>query len=306
MSHFNRRDFVKFLGLGVSGLALSSCNSLSFLNSDSSLSQLNANLKVDSVLGKFHSIPALETDDLVMDESFTYNIIRSWGDKILDSSSESIDFGYNNDYIEFLALSEREALLFVNHESINPLEVIGEKAQSKVVGVSIFKIKLDENLNWVFDEKLSEQEKYNWTVDANRICNVSGPVKEEYKEMKGTLANCSGTKTLWGTVLSCEENYHNFKDRYFWKDFDMNQYGWIVEIDPYEKNSVPVKHTALGKMAHENAEIALADSNQVVVYMGDDKANEHIYKFVSDKKFNENDKDFLQEGNFLLLSLIRV
>ena len=161
-------------------------------------------------------------------------------------------------------------------------------------------------MNWVFDEDLSEQEKYNWTVDANRICNVSGPVSKEYKEMKGTLANCSGTKKPFGEqYLACEENYHNFKDRYLLKDFDMNQYGWIVEIDPYEKNSLPVKHTALGKMAHENAEIALADSNEVVVYMGDDKANEHIYKFVSDKKFNKTDKDFLTGREFLLLSLIR-
>lgn len=296
MNSFNRRDFLKFLGLSSTALALNSCSSLSFLNSSSSLSQLNAGLSLKSVLGEFEAIAASESDELVLDESFTYNIIRSWGDKILNANHESIDFGYNNDYVEFLPLAEKEALLFVNHESVNPLEVIGEKAQRKVVGVSIFKIIQNANSEWVFDEDINEQKKYNWTVDANRTCRVSGPVVAKYPEMKGTLANCSGGKTLWGTILTCEENYHNFKDLYHWQDFDMNQYGWIVEIDPYTKNSIPVKRTSLGKIAHENAALALADDEKVVAYMGDDKENEHIYKFVSSKALNDHDRDYLAEG----------
>jgi uncharacterized protein len=126
----------------------------------------------------------------------------------------------------------------------------------------------------------------------------------------GTLNNCASGMTPWGTYLSGEENWgfyfdagKNLSDHqkrwglrekglYGWSQFDErfnaeknpnepNRFGWVVEIDPTDPTSVPIKRTALGRAAHEGAWIAVTKDNRAVVYSGEDARNEYIYKFVS-------------------------
>ncbi|MFB8828651.1 PhoX family phosphatase [Azotobacter sp. CWF10] len=79
-----------------------------------------------------------------------------------------------------------------------------------------------------------------------------------------------------------------------------NHFGWIVEIDPFDPRSVPVKHTALGRFAHEGVIFAPARPGKpVVCYSGDDSRNEYIYKYVSHGKFrpgHPNHSRLLDEG----------
>ncbi|MGP9821303.1 PhoX family protein [Salinarimonas sp. NSM] len=132
----------------------------------------------------------------------------------------------------------------------------------------------------------------------------------------GTLNNCGSGKTPWGTYLTCEENFNGYfgateevsadekvlagyrrygigdEGRYQYELFDArfdtsknpnepHRHGWIVEIDPTDPTSTPVKHTGLGRFKHENAAVVLAPDGRVVVYMGDDERGEFLYKFVS-------------------------
>ncbi|ELY3465661.1 PhoX family phosphatase [Cronobacter universalis] len=136
----------------------------------------------------------------------------------------------------------------------------------------------------------------------------------------GTMQNCANGFTPWGTYLTCEENWSDIfvkkaqmnplekrygisdsDDSYRWNEVDKrfsvdatpnepNRFGWVVEIDPYDPHSVPRKHTALGRIKHEGAAVTLAPDNRVVVYMGDDQKFEYIYKFVSEGKFNPQDR----------------
>ena len=126
----------------------------------------------------------------------------------------------------------------------------------------------------------------------------------------GTLNNCASGLTPWGTYLSGEENFAFYFDGgdapsadqkrwglrkagfYRWPEHDerfdarkhpneFHRFGWVVEIDPMDPTSTPVKRTALGRAAHEGAWVATTRDGRAVVYSGEDARFEYIYKFVS-------------------------
>nr|MBL8457448.1 DUF839 domain-containing protein [Zoogloeaceae bacterium] len=91
----------------------------------------------------------------------------------------------------------------------------------------------------------------------------------------------SGTSTFYG--------WEQVVDRfdYVKEPNESNRFGWIVEIDPFNPGSTPKKRTALGRIKHENAAYALTADKRIVVYTGDDQANDYVYKFVSDGVYRE-------------------
>ena len=132
------------------------------------------------------------------------------------------------------------------------------------------------------------------------------------------LNNCAGGVTPWGTWLTCEENFNG----YFWgkaaaeamprsastasatacpasgtpgassttaststkEPNEPNRFGWVVEIDPFDPASTPVKRTALGRFKHEGAGNIVNKDGRFVVYQGDDERFDYVYKFVTDGK----------------------
>ena len=158
------------------------------------------------------------------------------------------------------------------------------------------------------------------------------------KSCYGTLNNCGHGVTPWGTYLSGEENFNGYFGAsgtmpaaasgevgklfnryglnangfgYRWHTtdprFDMtvnpnepNLFGWVVEVDPSNPKSVPIKRTAMGRFKHEGAWSAVDSANNVAFYMGDDERNEYIYKFVCAGKFNPTNRaasrDLLDAG----------
>ena len=128
----------------------------------------------------------------------------------------------------------------------------------------------------------------------------------------GTLNNCGHGVTPWNTYLACEENWNGYFGTadpawvrtplearygvtaagfaYNWHvaepRFDLavnrnelNHFGWVVEIDPFDPDFQPVKRTALGRVKHEGA-TCTESRGRVVVYTGDDENGDYLYKFV--------------------------
>lgn len=69
------------------------------------------------------------------------------------------------------------------------------------------------------------------------------------------------------------------------------RFGWIVEVDPYNPTKRPKKRTALGRFKHEAGQSVLNAADKVVVYSGDDERFEYVYKFVSNRTMDRNNRD---------------
>jgi uncharacterized protein len=71
---------------------------------------------------------------------------------------------------------------------------------------------------------------------------------------------------------------------------ELNGFGYIVEMDAYDKTAAVKKRTGLGRFAHESAAFGKRTAGKpLAVYMGDDSRGEYIYKFVSTTNWVEAD-----------------
>jgi len=93
-----------------------------------------------------------------------------------------------------------------------------------------------------------------------------------------TVVPADATNTLfrrWDARISGATALDDFRN-------EPNQFGWVVEIDPYSPTSAPRKRTALGRLGHEGCwPGAFVEGKKPAFYMGDDAVNEYLYKFVS-------------------------
>ncbi|MEL6724397.1 MAG: PhoX family phosphatase [Pseudomonadota bacterium] len=299
---------------------------------------------------------------------YTTDLVIRWGDPLFEDSptfdamnqSEAAQlrqFGYNNDFLGFVPLSAGEdgaarGLLCANHEYVTtllmqpgvamgyPLSMTREKCLTEMAahGGSVVEIKQTET-GW----KTVIGSPYNRRITAHKTpMELTGPAAgsprlqttedPSGRIVAGTMNNCAGGITPWGTWLMAEENINgNFlgdldadhpeaenHERYgvpsgwyqWGRHFDRfnvskepnepNRFGWVVEVDPMDPTSMPKKRTALGRFKHEGAESVVAPDGRVVLYMGDDQRFDYVYKFVTAGRFDPStpaaNKDLLDEG----------
>jgi uncharacterized protein len=281
---------------------------------------------------------------------YTKQVLLRWGDPIMagapgfepaamTGASQAKQFGYNCDFVGYMPLpvgsnSSDHGLLCVNHEYTNAHVMFPGMTEDDAAG------KLDKNQAEVTMEahghsvveikktggqwQVVQDSPYGRRITASTAIKLTGPAAghELLKtsadptgtEVLGTLDNCSGGTTPWGTVLFCEEGaadwfggdatkvpnpaffeqagYAEVGDAYGWSQYqdrfnvdkepnEPNRFDWVVEYDPYEPGSQPVKRTALGRFGHEAAASVINKDGRAVVYMGDDDYFEYAYKFVS-------------------------
>ncbi|QHZ47187.1 MULTISPECIES: PhoX family protein [unclassified Bacillus (in: firmicutes)] len=306
----NRRKFLTYLGTGTAALAAAG-------------SGLDGLVKAAEAKGMFHQpgkfkkpkygplkftpIEPSTNDELVLPKGYRYDVIASYGDKI---NRKGETFGYNNDYTLYFPMENKKdrGLLWVNHEYISELFLFGQTVENGYTaeqteallynqGGSVIEVYREKG-RW----KMDPSSKYARRVTGLTPIDLTGPAKGSAAvggavKVQGTFANCSGGRTLWNTVLTCEENFESTAKA---ASLDQTHYGWVVEVDPFNADFQIRKHTALGRFNHENTCMGLAKDGRVVVYMGDDKKDACVYKFISKGKYDhragKKNTALLQEG----------
>lgn len=299
-------------------------------------------------------------------EGYAADIVLRWGDALFPDSlpfdpyhqtaaAQERQFGYNNDFIGFYPLSPTgeksgRGLLCVNHEYTSTRLMFPQlngrvptrsecEVEMAAHGGTIVEIEKDHTGVW----QPVIGSKYNRRITAGSTPMIlTGPAAgsdrlktrddPSGREVIGTMNNCAGGVTPWGTYLMAEENFngyflgalpedHSERDNhkrygvpggwYQWGQYfdrfdtaktpnEPNRYGWVVEVDILDPESKPKKRTAMGRFKHEGAENVVAPDGRVVVYMGDDQQFDYVYKFVTARVFNPDDRDanrdLLDEG----------
>jgi secreted PhoX family phosphatase len=308
----------------------------------------------------FESVKHAYTQGHELAQGYQMNLVMRWGDP-LDATQGAFDpaaltaktqekrFGFNNDFLAYLPFTKNSkdsthGLLHANHEytdihlmfpkttteNATPEQL---KIEMAAHGFSVVEIKRDAAQGWqqVVGSKFARR------VTATTPIAISGSAAGHTrmrtlkdptgKLVLGTMGNCAGGVTPWGTVLTCEENIDVYfygktvgdeaknherytigkETGYGWYKIDSrfavarepnepNRFGWVVEYDPHNPKSQPVKRTALGRFKHETATCAIAHDGRAVVYSGDDDYFEYLYRFVSEKSTGLHLKPLTEQG----------
>lgn len=364
-ARFSRRGLLKG-SLAVSAIA-ATVGSTALATAD----EANAQTKGGSAFS-FKEVEAGVDANHHVAEGYDADVLLRWGDPLFADAPEfdprnqtaerqARQFGYNNDYVGYIPLpgaanpSER-GLLVVNHEYTNEhlmfpgiVTIVNGKGTVAPATKQRVDIEMAAHGGTIAEiEKtggkwrLVKDSRYNRRVTAMTEMEIRGPAAgndrlktnadPSGRKVLGTINNCAGGVTPWGTYVMAEENIHGYfggkladghretanykrlglpEGTYEWSKFhdrfdiskepnEPNRFGWIVEVDPFDPQSTPRKRTALGRFKHEGAESIVAADGRVVFYLGDDERFDYVYKFVTAGRFNPNDRaanmNLLDEG----------
>jgi len=278
----------------------------------------------------FNSVPANQNDRVTVPTGYEVNVLLKAGDLIVPGGAafngsfptpgQAENWaGGNHDGMELFAIPSVDpntaGLLAVNFEypdfnilmsdseatavQANPAAATATQRQLALsaVGVGVVEIQRGADGKW----SVVANSRFNKRYSGNSNYRAGGPAAGLLStNIKGTLNNCASGRTPWNTYLTCEETTDNYID----PSQPAENYGWVVEIDPFLELAPPTKRTAMGRFDHENTAFMANADRRVAFYMGDDATPGCIYKFVCDRAFSATSRaaniDMLDVGQLFV------
>ncbi|MBY8333768.1 alkaline phosphatase PhoX [Qipengyuania pacifica] len=236
----NRRNFIGATGAAFSGLLLNGCTGRS--------------APLASAPSSFADYGPLVPDPagmLDLPRGFSYRLLSSLGNAMTDGCTVPD----KADGMGCFSIGNDEIVLIRNHELVPADDAGGVLA--KGFGTRDGAIVPGGTTSIVLDATTLE-------------------VKREFRSLAGTIRNCSGGITPWGSWLTCEEAPTGPGQR-FGEGLAEN-HGWVFEVPANATgliDAVPLK--AMGRFNHE---AACVDPRTGIVYLSEDRDDSVFYRFV--------------------------
>lgn len=364
-----RRSALKAAGVTVlavgAGTALAACSSSNTDTAATPTATTPAEAPTPAGMN-FATVPPNSEDAVVIPDGYRQSVVISWGDPVLpgaqpfdvtrqSAAAQRQQFGFNNDFAGLLPMpdSPNRFLLVTNHEYtteqfMHPgYDAAKPTREQFEIGIAAHGLSVVE-VERTPDGLRPVMGRYNRRITADTPFTLVGPAAgtdllktaadPTGRTVLGTVNNCSGGVTPWGTVLSGEENFNSYfgapdgapapapvvadrLKRYGiktepterkWEDFDarfdltatpneVNRFGYVVEVNPWDPASPPVKHTAMGRFKHEAANVYVTADGTVVAYGGDDERFDYMYKFVSSRRIQPGRSPEAMAANMTIL-----
>ncbi|MDQ2639643.1 MAG: DUF839 domain-containing protein [Pseudomonadota bacterium] len=186
---------------------------------------------------------------------FRYHIISSFGDRMDDGFL----VGDNADGMGCFALGRGRLALVRNHELTATQQARGPLARNTGAEPPVY----DRNANGAALPGGTSTLVYD--MRAQRVVR-------QHASLVGTIRNCAGGVTPWGSWLTCEEDLTRAGPR------AGRDHGWVFEVPAAATSTVqPVPLTALGRFNHEAAAV---DPRTGVVYLTEDRNDGLLYRLL--------------------------
>ena len=247
----NRRKFT--IGLGLTGIAFGG------------LAACMDNAKAPRFAGSADQPgygPLVEDPDGLIDlpAGFSYRILSSHGDR-MDDGHIVPD---NADGMGCFRLDERRIALVRNHELKVKDMPGGPAGKADLKGEAAY-------------DALSGGEALPGGTTTIILDAATLKIEAQYLSLAGTIRNCAGGITPWGSWLSCEEDVTRAG-----QDGVSRDHGWVFEVPATHRGMAnPVPLTAMGRFNHE---AACVDPASGIVYMTEDRDESLFYRFIPNER----------------------
>ncbi|MBS7812751.1 PhoX family protein [Roseococcus pinisoli] len=240
------------------------------------------------------AFPVLQDDTVA--PGFRRGVLMRWGDRVTfdappwdprttNAEAASAQFGWDARLVDLVIpplAADRvpRGVLAIAHPTVSaamafPGGVDRPEVAGAMQGASLVNVERQGG-RWIVSDGGFQSRR----LTAANLCRAAGPLATDTGgALRGVIAITGGCATPWGSLLLTEGDPAPWVQRLGLHSAEA--YGWLVELDPLDPQSIPAKQTAIGRFPKSDAAAAVSRAGQAVVFVAERGAGGYLFRFLS-------------------------